>query len=63
MNFKFDAIFFNQIAHDLINAKKWYFQQSPQTNLDQKFSKEVKIVLESVCANPIFIKNVILIYE
>ena len=52
MNFKFDAVFFDQIAQDLINAKKWYFKQSPQTNLDQKFSKEVETVIESICANP-----------
>ena len=52
MNFNFQADFFDLVAKDLIDAKKWYYEQSPHTDLEERFSQQVQNTLKNVIKNP-----------
>lgn len=50
--FDFDLNYFEEVEKDIDEAKLWYYEQNPDTDLEERFAKAIKEVIEKVHKNP-----------
>ncbi len=42
IEFDFELRYFEEIENDIESAKLWYSEQSPNTNLEERFAEAIK---------------------
>ena len=50
--FDFELNYFDEVETDIDDAKLWYYSQNPDTDLEERFAKAIKEVIEKVQKNP-----------
>ncbi len=50
--FDFQLDYFDQVEDDVTYAKLWYNEQSPETDLEERFSDAIKSTIEKLQKNP-----------
>ena len=52
IEFDFDLGYFNKVEDDIALAKLWYYEQNPDTNLEERFADAVKETINKLKKNP-----------
>lgn len=52
IEFDFELSYFEEIENDIESAKLWYYEQSPNTNLDERFAEAIKETIKKLQKNP-----------
>ncbi len=45
IEFDFELDYFDEVEVDIENAKLWYYEQSPDTDLEERFADGIKEVI------------------
>lgn len=46
--FDFELKYFDEVERDIDEAKLWYYEQSPDTDLEERFAKAIKEIILKV---------------
>ena len=52
IEFDFELRYFEEIENDIESAKLWYSEQSPNTNLDERFAEAIKETIKKLQKDP-----------
>ncbi len=52
IEFDFKLYYFDEVEHDIDSAKLWYYDQNPDTNLEQRFANAIKETILKLQKNP-----------
>lgn len=52
IKFDFELDYFDQVDNDIEKAKKWYYDQNPDTDLEERFADAIKETLATIQKNP-----------
>lgn len=52
IEFNFELDYFDEVEEDIEIAKLWYYEQSPETYLEERFADAIKEVIEKLQKNP-----------
>jgi plasmid stabilization system protein ParE len=52
IEFNFQLDYFDQVEQDIENAKLWYYEQSPDTDLEERFADAIKNAIIKLQKNP-----------
>jgi plasmid stabilization system protein ParE len=44
--------YFDEVENDIENAKLWYYEQSPDTDLEERFADSIEEVISKLQKNP-----------
>ncbi|WP_281636666.1 type II toxin-antitoxin system RelE/ParE family toxin [Flavobacterium marginilacus] len=50
--FDFELNYFEEVERDIDNAKLWYYEQNPDTDLEERFAKAIKEIILKIQKNP-----------
>jgi hypothetical protein len=50
--FEFELHFFDEVELDVLQAKTWYYEQSPDTDLEERFSVSIVNTISILNKNP-----------
>ena len=52
IEFDFELNYFDEVDNDIEIAKFWYYEQSPDTDLEERFADAIKEVIAKLQKNP-----------
>jgi plasmid stabilization system protein ParE len=52
IEFDFELDYFDEVEDDIEIAKLWYYDQSPDTDLEERFAEAIKEVIDKLQKNP-----------
>jgi plasmid stabilization system protein ParE len=52
IDFDFELNYFDEVEKDIVDAKIWYYEQNPDTDLEERFAKAIKEIILKVQKNP-----------
>ncbi len=52
IQFDFELDYFDEVEDDIEVAKLWYYEQSPETDLEERFADAIKQVIHKLQTNP-----------
>lgn len=52
IEFEFELDYFDEVEDDIEIAKLWYYNQNPDTDLEERFSDSIKEVVSKLQKNP-----------
>jgi plasmid stabilization system protein ParE len=52
IEFDFELDYFDQVEDDIEIAKLWYYEQSPDTDLEKRFANAIKEAIDKLQKNP-----------
>jgi plasmid stabilization system protein ParE len=52
IEFNFELDYFEEVEDDVEIAKLWYYEQSPETDLAERFTDAIKEVIDKLQKNP-----------
>ena len=52
IEFDFELNYFDQVEEDIEIAKFWYYEQSPNTDLEERFALSIKETINKLQKNP-----------
>lgn len=52
IEFDFELDYFDEVEHDIEIAKLWYYNQSPDTDLEERFADAIKEAIDKLQKNP-----------
>ena len=52
IEYNFELDYFDQVEDDIELAKLWYYEQSPDTDLEERFANAIKNTLLKIHKNP-----------
>lgn len=52
IQFDFELDYFDEVEDDIEVAKLWYYEQSPETDLEERFADAIKQVINKLQKNP-----------
>lgn len=51
LEFDFELNYFDQVENDIEIAKLWYYEQSPETDLEERFADAIKETIDKLQKN------------
>ena len=52
IQFNFELDYFEEVENDIEEAKLWYYEQSPATDLEERFAEAIKETIDKLQKNP-----------
>jgi len=52
IQFDFELEYFDEVEDDVETAKLWYYEQSPVTNLEERFADAIREAINKLQKNP-----------
>jgi plasmid stabilization system protein ParE len=52
IKFDFELDYFDEVENDIEIAKLWYYEQSPETDLEERFANAIKETISKLQKNP-----------
>lgn len=52
IEFEFELDYFDEVEEDIERAKLWYYDQNPDTGLEERFANAIKETIEKLQKNP-----------
>ena len=52
IEFEFVLNYFDEVEEDIENAKRWYYEQSSDTDLEERFAEVIKEAITKLQKNP-----------
>lgn len=63
IDFDFELNYFDEVEKDIDDAKLWYYEQNPDSNLEERFAKAIKEIILKIQKNPFIYYPILKIFE
>ena len=57
IEFDYQINYFDLVDEDIENAKFWYYEQNPDTDLEERFAQAIKVTIEKIIKEIILIRK------